>query len=123
MKYEKKVGEKISSLFPFEWKAGVWICYLCGLEEYPLYCQLDGYLEFPDRVVLIEIKYNHCVDSYFQLMDVYLPLMKHLFPGKEISVCEVVKWYDPSVTFPVGVKLQKDLAACGVNDFSVHILN
>lgn len=123
LKYERKVSSKLSEQYPIEWTPGAWICYLCGLEEYPLYCQLDGFLSFGDKIVLVEVKYNHCVDSYFQLLDVYLPLMRHLFPGKSISVCEVVKWYDPSTAFPVSIKLQKDLEKCGENEFSVHILN
>ena len=91
------------------------------------YCQPDGLLFFEEgdqnRIVLCEVKYQHVPDAYFQLQDKYLPVVEAAFPGLPISLCEVVKWYDPAVSFPCEVKKTALIHEVKTNEFGVHILN
>lgn len=82
---------------------------------------MDGLLLTGGRIVVCEIKLRHTVDAYFQLHNLYLPVARVVFPGMDISLCEVVKWYDSSTAFPCAVSLIEDLHTARPGDFSVHI--
>lgn len=92
------------------------------------YCQFDGLLVLPSRKVLVlcEVKYNHTSDAYWQLENVYVPVLR-AFLGRsnpwQVATCEIVKWFDPSTTFPVQITLCQDLGGAKVGAFNVHILN
>ena len=91
----------------------------------PAFCQTDGLLFTPrqQKVLIVEVKYKHTPDAYFQLENKYVPVIQRLFPGWTISTCEVVKWYDPSTQFPVAVRLAKNIEAIQPAEFGVHIIN
>lgn len=88
------------------------------------FCQTDGLLFTPkqQKVLIVEVKYKHTPDAYWQIEDKYLPVLRWLFPDWEVSTVEIVKWYDPSTQFPTSVVLRKDLLAVKPNEFGVHIL-
>jgi hypothetical protein len=76
------------------------------------------------KVLIIEIKYSHTSDAFWQMENVYCPVVKRFFPeGWGISTVEVVKWYDPSVVCPRKVTLRESLLDVKPNEFAVHILN
>lgn len=89
------------------------------------FCQTDGLLFFyrQKRVLIIEVKYKHTVDAYWQLEKKYVPVVSWLFRGWEISTCEIVKWYDCATAFPVPVSLKADPLTTKPNEFGVHIMN
>lgn len=123
LKYERKVHARFESLYEEAWLPSPWFCYRTAAEDKRKYCQLDGILSLFGKKILVECKYNHCPDAYFQLTNLYLPVVQFLFPETEFALCEVVKWYDPDTDFPVAVKLLPKLEDARVGDFSVHILN
>lgn len=106
-----------------EWKAGLWFQYLQASSGKPRYCQVDGLLQLDDKLVIVEIKYQHCVDAYFQLNNLYLPVIQAVYPDTPLALCEVVKWYDPSTAFPCPIVLRDKVHKARPGDFSVHILN
>lgn len=85
------------------------------------WCQPDGILLFNTRLVLVEFKYQHTVDAWQQLRLLYEPVVEALHPGKEISVLEIVKWFDPLVAFPEPVRLVPDVKEHKGREFGVHI--
>ena len=92
------------------------------------YCQYDALLVLPDRgvLVIVEVKYSHTADAYWQLEHVYVPVLRSfLGPSHawQIATVEVVKWFDPSTAFPCKVTLCEDVGQVRVNAFNVHILN
>ncbi len=89
------------------------------------FCQTDGLLFLPKqyKILIVECKYKHTVDAYWQLENKYVPVLKRIFPQWEIHTLEIVKWYDPSTAFPVAVSLRKDILATKANEFGVHIWN
>ena len=102
-----------------------WFAFYSSTRETVQYCQPDGllFVEELGRVVVCEVKYNHVPDAYFQLNQKYLPVVAAAFPSLEISLCEIVRWYDPAVDFPCKVKLTPDLRKVAPGDFGLHILN
>lgn len=89
------------------------------------YAQPDGILlDFvKGRVTIVEMKFSHTAEAYFQLVDKYLPLMQK-FLGTELwtfATCEVVQWYDKAVSFPCEVRLRKEIQLTEPNEFGVHI--
>ncbi len=123
LKYERKVSEKLDSLYGSDWEPGAWFWYQAAGMEKRKYCQVDGILTVGKRKILVECKYNHCPDAYFQLTNLYLPVVRFLFPKAEIALCEIVKWYDPDTAFPCSVVLLPRLHEAKGENFSVHILN
>lgn len=66
--------------------------------------QPDGILVFDDFVVVVEIKYQHMPEAWWQLDQLYKPLIAKLWPQKQISLIEICRSYDPSMPFPVPIK-------------------
>lgn len=89
------------------------------------YCQTDGLLFLPDnnRLIIIECKYQHTPDAYFQLENKYVPVVRQAFPKWTVATCEVVKWYDPSIKFPCAIRLRPEVSEVMPGEFAVHILN
>lgn len=89
------------------------------------WCQPDALLVDVEsgRIVVIEVKYQHTLDAWWQLHHLYVPVLREIFPATmwTIAVCEVVKWYDPATWFPCRVQLLADPVEARVNEFGVHI--
>lgn len=108
----------------FNYIPSQWFKY--GLENRQMkYCQTDGLLFTPRqrKVLIVEFKLKHTADAYWQVEDKYIPVIRRIFPDWEVSVCEVVNWYDPSTPFPVEVNLRKNLLDVRPGEFGVHIWN
>lgn len=126
LKYEAKVQTYFADTFGYEYIPGPWFRY--EVRERPKvvnYAQPDGLLIQPKRgtVTIIEIKYNHCAESYFQLVDKYLPLARAFF-GTDLwnfPLCTVVKWYDKSTSYPAGIRLRDGIDHCELSEIGVHI--
>lgn len=124
VKYEKEVHLRLEKQYGVEFEPGPWYCYKAEHEERKKFCQLDGILHRPDgSLVLLECKYNHCPDAFFQLTNLYLPVVRKLYPTVDLALCEVVKWYDPAVVFPSAITLLPRIHEAKAGVFSVHILN
>jgi hypothetical protein len=91
----------------------------------PRWCQTDGLLFDVDRglITLVECKYQHTSDAWWQLKMLYLPVLRTIFPGWEFATVEVVKWYDPATKIPEPVFLLPDVGAAQPGKFNVHIWN
>jgi hypothetical protein len=91
------------------------------------FAQPDGFC--PDHrrgiIFLVEIKLKHTIDSYFQLLDKYTPLLEKFFNNGEklwrIAPIEVCRWYDPRVLYPCKIAFQDDILLCDPREVSVHV--
>jgi hypothetical protein len=69
----------------------------------------DGVLELSSRLVLFECKLRHCSISYFQLTELYAPLLM-AYKYKPVTCIEVCKHYDPQTVYPKhGIVTPSDL--------------
>ena len=128
LRYEKKVHEEFTRRYPSLYVPSLWLEYENAKDSYLHRCQPDGLLfNFPlSRIIVIEVKLKHTAQAYYQLRNLYLPVLSLIFPPSlwELVPCEVVKWFDPSTTFPSPTRLCREpLYASRGKNFNVHIFN
>ena len=117
VKYEAAAQAHFASLFP-NWQPSPWL-HFCDAHG-TRWCQPDGWAEFHDSLLLVEFKYQHTPDAWWQLRMIYQPLLEHL-TAKAVSVLEVVKWYDCATAFPEPARLVADPRGWRGREFGVHI--
>ena len=93
LRYERKVLDRFSR-FP-HFIPSPWFRYtLRGLPNRVNYAQPDGmFIDIATGIVtIIEVKYAHTADAYFQLVDKYIPIVSRFFAGGDwrFAVCEIV---------------------------------
>ncbi len=126
LRYERKALGFFRERFA-HFVASPWFRYtLRAVPRQVNYAQPDGIFFDPCNGIatIIEVKYSHTADAYFQLVDKYEPIVKRFLAGGDwrIAVCEVVRWYDASVAFPAPVRMLDDPLAARPGFFGVHIL-
>lgn len=122
--YEKDVSWKLLNEYGFtSYIPSQWFHFQQNGHR-PEFCQTDGLLFTPkqQKVLIVEVKYKHTIDAYWQLEDKYVPVIRRLLPGWEISTVEIVKWYD-SIPYPTDVVLKKDILSIKPSEFGVHIMS
>lgn len=121
IKYERKAQEYLSQIDDC-YIPGFWLSFLAGGNW--RYCQPDGIrIDIQaGRITVVEIKSHHTSDAWWQVTQLYKPVLTHLFPEElwTYDYCEVVKWYDPDTLFPAHVHLVADPFRPS-SDFKVHI--
>lgn len=126
LRYERKVQRHLLSRFA-GYMPGPWFRYTTTDEPgRKNYAQPDGILidVVSGQITIVEVKYNHCAEAYFQLVEKYLPIVKKFFNNSEIwtyATLEVVYWYDVAVAFPTTPKLRANLEDVRPDELAVHI--
>jgi len=122
--YQTAASEHLLSLFPSNSTFGQWFRYRLKDAPRDYYCQIDAHLVDYDKkkIVVIEIKLRHCVDAYYQLFELYLPILRKYY-GEEFtySCVELVSSFDKNAVMPQTPRLCKNIADSHPKDFSVHI--
>lgn len=129
LRYEREVKEYLSDLTlgdaAVELLLGPWIEF--ADETGKRWCQPDAVLLHRDRSlgVIVEVKYQHCEEAWWQLTQLYDPVCQALFPAvKRFGLIEVVHWYDPSTRFPREHSFtDSPLIARNTGAVNVHIYN
>lgn len=122
IKYERAVHEYLA--FRFEWRyvASPWIKFWDGHKW--RWCQPDGLIFDPTqgRITIVEVKYQHTADAWWQIRHLYQPVLEHMLPSRlwKYDVCEIVKWFDPAIVFPEKIVLANE-PDMRHSDFKVHI--
>lgn len=123
VRYERKVHEYLEAMFPDQYIPSPWLMFEELGVARPRWCQPDGLLIDLARgeVTIVEVKYQHTSDAWWQMFKLYRPVLEVLLPkGLWTYRCvEVVKWYDPATVFPAAVRLSE--CPKGVGEMSVHI--
>ena len=126
IRYEKKIQSILDERFGSNYIPGPWVLFSEGSDIRPRYCQPDGILIdfYRGRIIIVEIKYNHCELAWWQLYMLYLPVIRKIFgPNWTYSCCEVVKWFDPLTKVPEPAQMQKDIEYAQEHVWSVNICN
>lgn len=122
IRYERKVHDWLRDRYSIYFDSQ-WFRFFAGAAL--RWCQCDGLIIDPHsgRITIVEVKYQHTFDAWYQLFELYLPVVQVAFgPMWTVSCCEVVKWYDSAVAGDPRPTLvaSPDLARPG--QFAVHIL-
>lgn len=122
VRYERLVQDYLSFRFGTDYLASPWIKFF-GDGKWR-WCQPDGLLFSPasGRITIVEVKYQHTADAWWQVRHLYQPVLEHIFPPHlwKFDACEIVKWYDPAIIFPEVVSLASEVNLVCKN-FKVHI--
>ena len=122
VRYEKKVQAYLREFYGDRYVDSPWLRFYA--EGKWRWCQPDAVMfDVPRGVItIIEIKYQHTADAWWQVKQLYYPVLKVLFPERlwSFEFCEVVKWYDPLVPFPERVVLAQEVSMPH-SAFKVHI--
>lgn len=125
LRYEEAVEGYLEELYGEWYIPGPWFRFASNTSDRVRWCQPDGLVFDPvaRTILIIESKLKHTTDAWWQLRHLYPQVLAALFPPSvwEIRVCEVVRWYDPAITFPERVALVPQPLAVGANEFGVHI--
>lgn len=121
LRYERKVQEFLSKKFP-DYIPGPYIHFtddsMCRT------VQPDGILVFDDVVFIFEIKFQHVPEAWWQLEKLYKPLLKLIYPTREVSCVEICRSFDPAMPFPTSVEGVIDLlewTSKPRSDFGVYL--
>lgn len=100
VKYEARGHEHFQAEFGERYVASPWFSFHDAGEL--RYCEADGLLFDWERgvITIVEFKYQHTTNAWWQLEHLYEPIIRALFPDWDVAKLEVVKWYDPDVNFP-----------------------
>lgn len=74
-------------------------------------CIPDGILHTPNSTFVFEIKSQHMPEAWWQLKQLYAPVLRAYNPEIPVHCIEVVRSYDPAMPFPCPVTVIDDLAA------------
>lgn len=120
--YEAKAQAHFSERYGCRYLANPWMLYSTGGRQ--RWCQPDGLLFNPKAgaITIFEMKYQHTALAWWQVMRLYLPVLKAAFPPElwRYHFCEIVKWFDVATPFPVPVSLAAQPEALR-DVFTVHI--
>lgn len=122
VQYEKKVHAYLDSLYGFRYIPNPWLKFFADGKW--RWCQPDGLLFdlARGRITVVEVKYQHTSDAWWQLRHLYEPVLSAIFPARlwAFDLCEVVKWYDPETAFPEKTVLAAEPAMLHPA-FKIHI--
>lgn len=126
LRYERKMGEWLVETLPnFVVIPAQWFSFLDGPEEKLRWCQIDCFAADPlsGRLCLFEFKLRHCADSWWQLTQLYQPVLECIFPPGvwNYRLIEVCRWFDPTTYYPVVPNLLREIPKAKGNCVNVHI--
>lgn len=120
--YEQNAHRYLAKRFGKRYLPSPWFSFSCAGER--RWCQPDGLLIDLQggKITVIEIKYQHTPDAWWQLTKLYLPVLSAAFGSQwRFSRCEVVKWFDKSVEFPESPVLTHSIENISPSEFGIHI--
>lgn len=126
VRYERKAQNYLTELTDYYIQSPWFKFYSRGAAR-ALYCCPDGLLVNPSRgvITIVEIKLKHTADAWWQVRNLYEPVVRHFFQTPAFdwryAFCEVVKFLDPSTTFPEDYSMVPDPDTIVPNRWGVHV--
>lgn len=109
IRYERKVAEHVREQY-VNYTVGQWWGFV-DRAGYRRWCQTDGFLMTPEGAIIFEVKVRGVPDAYFQLHQLYRPVVQRALPGvKIVALVMVCKHFDPMVRFPEEPEHLSDIA-------------
>lgn len=101
--YERKVQKFLSGVFGAEYFVSPMLHFADDTGART--CIPDGLCIRGDDVVIVEIKYQHMPEAWWQLCRLYEPVVRAWRPTSKVATLEVCRTYDPATPFPTSVRL------------------
>ena len=122
VRYERKVHEYLAQLAGPAYLPSQWFRF--GVAGEARWCQTDGLILDARKglATILEIKYQHTPDAWFQLRELYEPVVRFCLGNHwDLRLVEVVKWYDPTTFFPERIAMCADPLSPPSGRVGVHI--
>lgn len=102
LRYERKVHDELARRYEASYGPSQWISFKVGRGFDVRWAQPDGLLLNYEAglITIIEVKIRHTERAWWQLRELYEPLVAFLFPSWRVALCEVCRSFDPSVAWP-----------------------
>ncbi len=124
IRYEKKAHKHFSSIYGCNYIPNPWIQFKNSQAQLR-WAQPDALLfDFPLGILtIIEYKYQHTAQAWWQLVELYKPLVRKLYPQDlwRIRLLEITQFYDPHVLFPCEVTILNNVDAFFPDQIGVYI--
>lgn len=124
LRYQRQVDEYLESRYGAAYVRGPWLEFFDGVTRERRYCQPDGLLVElrRGRITVIEAKYTHTQLAYWQLFELYMPVVRALFgPQWHFAAVEICAKFDPMTPLPVRCVMRKNVLDAVESEFNVHI--
>lgn len=125
IRYQRLLDSYLTERYGELFTPGPWVEFHDGPTKEKRWCCPDGLLiEIRrGRITVIEAKYSHTELAYYQLFDLYIPVMQALFPKTlwTFAGIEVCARYDPAIALPTRAIMRKTLLDAYPREFNVHI--
>lgn len=122
--YERKAHAHFGSIYGEAYIPNPWIQFKNSQQQLR-WAQPDALLfDFKQGILtIVEYKYQHTALAWWQLVELYLPLIKKLYPRKLwiVRLLEVVRYYDPCVMFPCEHTILKSISDLFPDQVGVYI--
>lgn len=122
VRYEVKGQAWLAAKYPDNYIAAPWLNFHNGQ---PRVCQPDGLLVDAKRgrITIVEFKLRHTSDAWFQVRELYEPVVRAIFPwrGWQFPALEIVCWFDPHVPFPEHYHFTHDPMWVRCAEFGIHL--
>lgn len=123
VRYEAKAQAMLHARYAEQHFRGPWLRFYDNGRV--RWCQPDALIVdvAGGKITVLEVKYQHTALAWWQLNHLYVPVLRTMFPPSlwQLTTCEIVRWYDPSLEFPCRVIMTPDPIRLKVNEFGVHI--
>jgi hypothetical protein len=121
--YEAKVHEWLLGQYD-TYMPGLWFCYGTAQGDNTRWCQPDGILLdlHKPALYIIEVKLSHTERSFWQLRELYLPVVTRAWGADwPVRLVEVVRWYNPDAEYPGKIKLISEIEQASPESIGVFI--
>lgn len=110
LRFQRKIEQHISALYPRNLQIGPWIVFNTP-QQHSRYCQPDIVITdgITNKVIVIETKLRHTPTAWWQLEQLYVPVLQTIYRKSKIVKIEVCRWFDPHTSFPVRFEIIDDL--------------
>ena len=109
--FEKAMSARFATEFEPFYYYNIWFKYSSESYRTEKFAEPDGLLFDIERgiITIVEIKLRHCTKAWWQLRQLYQPILQFLFPDWKIEVCEVFRYANPNEKIPEKMFFVKDI--------------
>lgn len=124
LRYEEKIAKYLASIVPPAWKLlrSPWFAY-CDGRPGRHYCQPDIVLDWHGGfAIVVETKIAWTSDAWWQLRDLYLPVLASTKRWEKVIPLCITRSFDPHIPVPGSVDFVQDVFEARPGRFSVMVV-
>lgn len=122
--YQKKIERFLAPRRPSDWTVypSLWFVY-CDDRPGRNYCSPDFILDCgADLLVVVEAKIRWTADAYYQLEQLYLPVLRVARPRATLVPLCITKSFDPAIKVPMEVRFVSDVFEASPGKFNLQFV-